>query len=215
MLPFAYPLGRSLESLAHRSAPDRGKPRLADPTEEPMTARADPAKQSALFASLYAELRQIARRELHGSGSAGALSPTTILHEAYLKLRQRPGAEAASEGEFLAYASLVMRNLVIDLFRQRQAVKRGGGFRITAVESVAAEKPAALADLESLAAAIDTLATLDQALAELVDLKFFCGFSFVEIAAVRGVSERTVQRDWQKARILLRRVLEGRDLLPD
>lgn len=186
---------------------------MADQTEE--TAAAEPARHSALFANLYAELRQIARRELHGSGGADALSPTTILHEAYLKLRQRPGNELASEGEFLAYASLVMRNLVIDLFRHRQAVKRGGGFQITSLDAAAVEDPANVGDLEALAAAIDTLSTLDKALAELVDLKFFCGFSFVEIAAVRGVSERTVQRDWQKARILLRHAFEGRNLLPE
>lgn len=185
---------------------------MADPTEE-ATAGEDSARHSALFANLYGELRQIARRELRGSGGTGALSPTTILHEAYLKLRQRPDAAVASRDEFLAYASLVMRNLVIDLFRHRQAIKRGGGFEITNLETLASQEPADVADLESLATAIDTLSTLDAALAELVNLKFFCGFSFVEIADVRNVSERTVQRDWRKARVLLRHALDGRDLL--
>ena len=106
-----------------------------------------------------------------------------------------------------------MRNLVIDLIRHRQAIKRGGGFEITSLRSSVPELSADAAELESLGAAIDTLSSLDPALAELVDLKFFCGFSFVEIATVRGVSERTIQRDWEKARILLRRALEGQDLL--
>ena len=171
------------------------------------------AEQGALFASLYSELRQIARRELRRNGGIGALSPTTILHEAYLKLGQRESAVPASEGEFLAYASRVMRNLVIDLIRHRAAIKRGGGFEITSLEGASPEASANADELQALSAAIDALSALDPALAELVDLKFFCGFSFVELAALRSVSERTLQREWEKARILLRAALEGQDLL--
>jgi RNA polymerase sigma factor (TIGR02999 family) len=176
-------------------------------SEEP--AGATPETQDTRFAMLYTELRQIAQRELHRSGDNGALSPTTILHEAYLKLQQRPGTAIPAQGEFLAYASRVMRNLVIDMVRRRQAIKRGGGFEITSLPNSPPELSAAAAtDLESLGSAIDTLSAHDPALAELVDLKFFCGFSFVEIANVRGVSERTIQRDWEKARILLRTAFE-------
>jgi len=173
----------------------------------------NPPSQSSLFETLYAELRQIAQRELHRNSSGGALSPTTVLHEAYLRLQQHPGAALSERGAFLAYASRVMRNLVIDLVRRRRAVKRGGGFEITSLSNTAAEPGVEVTDLERLGSAIDALAALDPALGELVDLKFFCGFSFVEIASARGVSERTVQRDWEKARILLRRALEGQDLL--
>ena len=180
-----------------------------DDTADAGTAR---APQGTLFATLYAELRQIAQRELRRGDGSGALSPTTVLHEAYLKLQQRPGA-LTQRGEFLAYASRVMRNLIIDLVRRRQAVKRGGNFEITSLPSSVPDLLADAAELERLGSAIDTLAALDPTLAELVDLKFFCGFSFVEIATTRGVSERTVQRDWEKARILLRRALEDQDLL--
>jgi RNA polymerase sigma factor (TIGR02999 family) len=187
---------------------------LGPSRDDPQTAKADSA-QGALFASLYAELRQIARRELHRSGGTGALSPTTVLHEAYLRLERREGETPASEGEFLAYASRVMRNLVIDLVRHRGALKRGGAFEITTLEGEGAVPGANAAELEALSDAIDVLAALDPALAELVDLKFFCGFSFVEIAALRAVSERTLQRNWEKARLLLRATLEGRDLLSE
>ena len=177
----------------------------------------EPAKgcpeQGALFASLYSELRRIARRELQRSGGSGALSPTTVLHEAYLRLGQRENGVPASEGEFLAYASRVMRNLIIDLVRHRAALKRGGGFEITTLEHAAPEPGAQADELQALSGAIDALSALDPALAELVDLKFFCGFSFVELAALRGVSERTLQREWEKARLLLRAALEGQDLL--
>jgi RNA polymerase sigma factor (TIGR02999 family) len=184
---------------------------LTRPPDKTVGAAASPATQSTLFATLYAELRQIAQRELRRSGGTGALSPTTILHEAYLKLQRRPDAALTPRGEFLAYASRVMRNLVIDLVRRRQAIKRGGSFEITSLPTSVPELVADATELERLGAAIDSLATLDPELAELVDLKFFCGFSFVEIATTRGVSERTVQRDWEKARILLRRALEGQD----
>lgn len=195
-------------------APVLSRTSLSPSTDDPETARDRPG-QSGLFASLYAELRQIARRELRRSGGNGALSPTTVLHEAFLKLGPRESAVPASEGEFLAYASRVMRNLVIDLVRQRAAIKRGGGFEITSLEHVSPEAGANADELQALSAAIDALSTFDPALAELVDLKFFCGFSFVELAALRGVSERTLQREWEKARILLRAALEGQDLLEE
>jgi RNA polymerase sigma factor (TIGR02999 family) len=186
--------------------------RLSPVPDDPETVKADSAP-GALFATLYTELHRIAQRELRRNAGSGAVSPTTVLHEAYLRLEQRDGATPVSEGEFLAYASRVMRNLVIDLLRHRAALKRGGGFEITTLESALAEPAAAADEWAALSDAIDALSALDPALAQLVDLKFFCGFSFVDLAAIRGVSERTLQRDWEKARILLRAALEGQDLL--
>jgi RNA polymerase sigma factor (TIGR02999 family) len=167
-----------------------------------------------LFASLYAELRTIAQRELRRSGGGLALSATTLLHEAYFKVQPRADAAFPDRNRFLAYASRVMRNLVIDFARQRMAQKRGGAFEITSLPTQIPEQVADVAELERLGGAIDRLAELDPKLADLVNLKFFCGLSFAELAATRGVSERTVQRDWEKARVLLHRALEGRDLLP-
>jgi RNA polymerase sigma factor (TIGR02999 family) len=169
----------------------------------------------ALFASLYMELRNIAQRELHRSGGQLAVSATTLLHEAWLKVQQRADAAFPDRNHFLAYASRVMRNLVIDFARHRQAQKRGGAFEITRLPTQVPEQVAEVAELERLSGAIDTLEGLDRRLAELVNLKFFCGLSFAEVAAMRSVSERTVQRDWEKARVLLQRALDGRDLLPD
>jgi RNA polymerase sigma factor (TIGR02999 family) len=174
----------------------------------------DAEGRGTLFAALYDELRQIARRELR-RGAGLTVSPTTLLHEAYFRIQHRDGVAFPDRNTFLAYASRVMRNLVIDFARQRQAQKRGGAFEITSLSS---EQPDALveaAELERLGDAIEELRVVDPALAELVDLKFFCGFSLVEIAAMRNVSERTAQRDWEKARILLQRALEGLELLPE
>ncbi|HEY6514805.1 MAG TPA: ECF-type sigma factor [Steroidobacteraceae bacterium] len=166
----------------------------------------------ALFATLYEELRRIAHREMRANGAL-TLSATTLLHEAYVSMQR--GSEKAfdDQAQFLAYSSRVMRSLIIDFARRRQAQKRGGAFEITRLTTVVPEQVIDAAELERLGVAIDALAALDPKLAELVDLKFFCGFSFIEIAAMRGISERTVQRDWGKARLLLLRALEGRDML--
>lgn len=187
---------------------------MSDPFSELALAQSEaesPATQNALFAALYAELRRIAQRELR-RGVDLTLSPTTLLHEAYLKVQQTAVA-FPDHYRFLAYASRVMRTLVIDFARQRQAQKRGGAFEITNLPTILPEEIADAAEIERLGAAIDTLEALDPELAQLVNLKFFCGFSLKDIGAMRGVSERTAQRDWEKARILLQRALEGRELL--
>lgn len=163
-----------------------------------------------LFASLYRELHSIAERQLRRGGSNLTLGTTTLLHEAYLSISAREGVEFADRGHFLAYASRAMRGLTIDYVRRRQARKRGGEFRITSSsgEEVAAEGELSSESLENLSVALDELAAVDSQLAELVDLHFFCGFSLVELAGMRGVSERTVQRDWRKARLLLHHAMQ-------
>jgi RNA polymerase sigma factor (TIGR02999 family) len=168
---------------------------------------------SALFVSLYDQLRRIARRELRRS-SGVALSATTLLHEAYFKMKERSDSAFPDEPHFLAYAARAMRTLVIDYARSRQAAKRGGAFHITRLPTEIPEQRTEAADLERLGIAIDKLAVHDSALAQLVDLKFFCGYSLIEIAAMRGISERTAQRDWDKARMLLKQALEDGSILP-
>jgi RNA polymerase sigma factor (TIGR02999 family) len=180
----------------------------------PRAEASAPQAQDALFACLYDELRQIAQRELRRGGGL-TLSATTLLHETYFKVQQRAGIAFPDHARFLAYASRAMRSLVIDYARSRQAQKRGGLFEITSLPTELPEQVTEAAELERLGSAIDSLATLDPALAQLVDLKFFCGYSLVEIASMRGVSERTAQRDWEKARLLLQRALAGRNLLPE
>jgi RNA polymerase sigma factor (TIGR02999 family) len=96
-----------------------------------------------------------------------------------------------------------MRGLLIDRVRARKATKRGGKFEITSLEMDVAETSLDLKELSRISDALDQLARVEPELAEVVDMKFFCGFTFVEIAAIRKVSERTVQRQWEKARIFL------------
>ena len=136
------------------------------------------------------------------------LGVTTLLHEAYLDMSRREGTVFPDKARFMGYAAKVMRSLVINYCRNRQAQKRGGEFQITTLDENEAPAVASGSDLEEVGAALERLGVLDPALAEVVDLKFFCGFSLAEIAAMRGVSERTVQRRWEKARIYLRSSLD-------
>ena len=172
-------------------------------------SRGDAEASGALFAALYSELHSLAEHQLRVSGGNLTLGATTLLHEAYLNMRSRDGDQFPDRAHFLAYASRAMRGLVIDYVRRRQAHKRGGEFHITTIESASHASALTISarPLEDLSEALDTLALSDNRLAELVDLHFFVGFSFVEIAALRGVAERTVQRDWRKARLLLHGML--------
>jgi RNA polymerase sigma factor (TIGR02999 family) len=131
------------------------------------------------------------------------LGTTTLLHEAYLDMAQREGTAFPDRGRFMAYAARVMRTLIIDHVRNRKARKRGGEFEITSLPDEVRDEAAEAAHLHRLGEAVDALARVDPLLAQVVDLKFFCGFSFAEIAAMRGLSERTVQRHWEKARLFL------------
>jgi RNA polymerase sigma factor (TIGR02999 family) len=162
----------------------------------------DPDARNALFAALYDELHRLAQAHLRRSPASLTLSATTLLHEAYLDIARRNALAFPDRNRFLGYASRAMRGLVIDYVRRRDASKRGGDLTFTSLDSDEAAVETS-ADLEQLGRALEELALLDPWLAELVDLKFFCGFSFAEIAAMRTVSERTIQRDWAKARTLL------------
>ena len=162
----------------------------------------DPVAKENLFAALYDELHRLAQAHLHRTGSDLTLSPTTLLHEAYLDLAGRNGLAFPDQKRFLAYASCAMRRLIHRL-RTPPGCAEARRRRDVHVDREQDGAGAARVDLEELGRALDELAALDAGLAELVDLKFFCGFSFAEIAAMRSVSDRTVQRDWAKARTLL------------
>lgn len=168
----------------------------------------DSSAASALFATLYAELHRLASRQLARNASDMTLGTTTLLHEAYLDMAGREGTVFPDRGRFMAYAARVMRTLIIDHVRSRKARKRGGGFEITSLPSEVADPAAEGRELVRISEALDGLAAVDPVLAQVVDLKFFCGFSFAEIAAMRGLSERTVQRHWEKARLYLHEAIE-------
>lgn len=164
------------------------------------------AARSELFRSLYEELHKLAHAQLRGAHPELGVRTTTLLHELYVAM-SRGQAVFPDRSRFLAYASRAMRGIVIDAIRERRADKRGGQFHITALTTQAGEALAASSDHADLAEALERLEAVDPPLAELVDLNFFGGLTFAEIAALRGVAERTVQRDWQKARLFLKAAL--------
>ena len=161
---------------------------------------------SALFTA-RAELHRIARRELGRQGWGVSLGPTSLLHEAYLDLSGRDASAFPDRNRFMAYAARVMRGLIVDYARNRQAVKRGGQFELTALSIDAVAARADDRELARVSEALGELEEIEPALAEIVDLKYFCGFSFEEIAAMKQLSDRTVRRHWTKARAYLHRAI--------
>jgi len=161
----------------------------------------------ALFAAMYTELHRLARIQLYRNARGAPLGATTLLHDAFVDLSRR-GMRFEDRGRFMSYAARAMRGLVVDYVRRRQAVRHGGQFHFTSWDTGGAEGAAAPELDPALSDALEALDRAEPELAELVDLKYFCGFDFVEIAGMRGVSERTVQRHWEKARMFLRRALD-------
>jgi RNA polymerase sigma factor (TIGR02999 family) len=165
-----------------------------------------PEASRHLFAALYDELHRIAERQLRRGGAELTLGATTLLHEAYLDIAGREGVHFPDRARFLGYAARAMRGLLIDQARRAGAQKRGRALAVTLTEGAGGSAGPA-AELVRLSDALDELAAIEPALAEVVDLHFFCGYALGEIAALRDVSERTVQRDWRKARLLLHRAM--------
>jgi len=172
-------------------------------------ATGEPPMADALFDALYSELHRLARRELNRQGSFGNLGVTTLLHEAYLTMSGRDAAAFVDHARFMAYAARVMRGLIVDDIRRRRSHKRGGLLRLTSLgtQAEAVADPETIVEIDDL---LDELAKVEPDLAEIIELKFFCGFSFAEIAAMRGVSERTIQRGWEKGRLYLHHAIGSR-----
>lgn len=171
--------------------------------------RGDGSAADRLFSLLYGELHRLAKRQLARSPGQLTLGTTTLLHEAYLDMASREQAVFPDRARFLAYAARAMRGLIIDYARGRKALKRGGEFQFVTFEDFPGGAPAREPDFERLGAALEELANVEPRLAQVVDLRFFCGFTFDEIAAMWGISERTVRRDWNKARIYLHDAIDG------
>lgn len=167
------------------------------------------ASIDSLFSTLYSELHRLAKRQIERQWSPAGVGITTLLHEAYLNLVDRKQAIFPDQARFMGYAARVMRGLIIDFARTRNAEKRGGKFEITSITLDTPGNTIDAKELSFVSDALDELAQIEPDLATLVDLRFFCGFSFVEIAAMQTLSERTVQRRWEKARIFLYRSLNG------
>ena len=166
--------------------------------------RIQPAELSA---QAYGQLRALARARLRSGGRETLLDTTALVHEAYLRIA---GAEmnSSEQRSFMAYASRTMRSVIVDFVRKRQAECRGGDVLIVTLTGALAEpQPAAADDIMRVHEALEELAGVDARLAQVVEMRYFAGLSEPEIALALDISERTVRRDWEKARLLLSRVL--------
>ena len=172
----------------------------------------DPSAAAELLPLVYSELRRLAGAKLADENPGQTLQATALVHEAYLRLVDVDQARRwNSRVHFFRAAAEAMRRILVDHARRKRSLKRGGEFKITSAsgEEPSPDDSVSPESLENLSSALDELASVDPQLAQLVDLHFFCGFTLVELAQMRGVSERTVQRDWRKARLLLHHALQG------
>lgn len=156
-----------------------------------------------VLSTLYHELHSMARRQLAGQ-QGHTLDATALVHEAYLKFAGRNEVEFTNRGHFFAYAASAMRSVVVDYARQRLAHKRGGDLhRVTDLPENLESNLRIDDETLGLDAALTKLASVDPKLAQLVELRYFGGLSEMEIAGMMERSERTVRRDWKKARMYL------------
>ena len=169
--------------------------------------KAAPAAE-ALFAQLYHELRRLARSRLAGGGRHTLLDTSALVHEAFMRM-QRDGLVALKDREhFLAYAATTMRSVVIDFVRRRQAARRGGEAEHVTLDTRAGEMLGTRDDeILEVHEALQLLAQVDERLVRVVEMRYFAGLTDAEIAGALGVTDRTVRRDWERARLLLAQML--------
>jgi len=164
------------------------------------------AARAQLFAVAYEELRSHARAQLRDGGRNTLLNTTVLIHESYLRFLQAGRLAGIEPGQFFSYAAQVMRSVVVDFARQRRAQRRGGDaphVRLSLSLGLAAEVDAFDDQVLRMDDALQALKSVDERLAHVVEMRYFAGMTEPEIAAALGVTERTVRRDWQKARLLL------------
>ena len=164
----------------------------------------DSAAAGRAFSLLYDELRRLARARLRPHQTMTLLDTTSLVHESFLKLVGAKSLPVEDRHHFFAYASRVMRSVIVDFARARRAERRGGDAERVVLDTALGEKLAAPEnDVLRVHEALEVLAQADERLAQVVEMRYFGGMTEPEIAESLGLSERTVRRDWEKARLLL------------
>lgn len=164
----------------------------------------DSEARDALFAAAYAELHRLARCRLRDGGRNTLLDTTCLVHDSYLRFLSAGALHAQDRRAFFAYASQVMRSVIVNSARDRIAQKRGGESRaLTLTTNVAGNVAEDETTILKVHEALEDLGQADARLAEVAEMRYFGGYNDREIAETLGVSDRTVQRDWEKARLIL------------
>lgn len=156
-----------------------------------------------LFADSYRELRRLARARLRSGGRNTVLDTTALVHETFVKLSGNPALRFPDRPRFLVYAGRVMRSVIVDLARQRQTDRRGGGLQEVTFTAEMPEQHADAAEILQVHEALIALERIDPRMARVVEMRYFGGLTEAEIALALGVTDRTVRRDWEQARLFL------------
>ena len=168
----------------------------------------DEAARERLFAVAYGELRSQAHLQLRSGGRNTFLNTTALVHESFLRFLGAGRLAGSDRGHFFSYAARVMRSVIVDFARQRQTERRGGNIDRTPLNTQLAEEICACEDqVIRINDAIEALQVHDERLVKVVEMRYFAGMTENEIGAALGVTERTVRRDWEKARLLLAAML--------
>ena len=168
----------------------------------------DEGARDELFATAYADLHRMAQARLRDGGRDAVLDTTCLVHESYLRFLQAGDLRAEDRRAFFAYASQVMRSVIVNSVRERIAQKRGGDWRpVTLSTHLVANVADGEEAILTVHEALDDLEKADPRLAQVAQMRYFGGYSEREVAETLGVTERTVQRDWEKARLILAELL--------
>ncbi|WP_263350424.1 sigma-70 family RNA polymerase sigma factor [Acidicapsa acidisoli] len=168
--------------------------------------------EAALIPQIYPELRQLAARYMRHERRNHTLQPTALVHEAYERLVQQPQIPWQNRAHFYASASQLMRHILVDHARTRQAAKRGGIQHQVTLDEALLPEAGQSADILAVHEALERLARFDARQSRIVEMHFFGGLTFEEMASVLGVSDRTVKRDWSMARAWLKGELTSKQL---
>lgn len=163
----------------------------------------DRAAVDHIIEALYPELKRMARARLRGGRRLTLMDTSVPVHEFYLRFRSAGQVRVENRAHFMAYTARVMRSIIVDFARQKQAERRGGDLSRVPLNTEVESDGYPEARVIEIADAVDSLARIDERLASVVEMQFFAGFTTPEIAKVLGVNPRTVRRDFEKARLLL------------
>ena len=195
--------GSLLGSGIHEGVRDR-----ADLTDLIRRARhGDAEAANELMASTYQELRRLARARLRAGGRSVLLDTTSLVNEWYLRFAASGGGDLHDRAHFMRHAATVMRSVIVDFARRRRAARRGGGAPHVSLTFQLAEGTAGEEEIVRVHEVLERLAELDARMAQVVEMRYFGGMSELEIAEALGVTDRTVRRDWEKARLWLAEAL--------
>jgi RNA polymerase sigma factor (TIGR02999 family) len=171
----------------------------------------DETAMNRLLSLMYTELLQVARRRLRKSNRITMLDTTELVHECYLRLLKLGQLTVSDRAHFLAYSARVMRSIIVDFVKRRRADRRGGGApHVTLDTNVIEMQDASEEEILCISEALDDLSKSDARLVQVVEMRYFAGLTEEEIALALGITDRTVRRDWQRARLLLSAALESK-----